>query len=80
VRALFGLFGQQVEDDLLEVLREFGAVTARRPGWGVTVADEDRPRVLQVEGRCPGGDLVQHTSQGVEVTALVDLGASYLLR
>jgi hypothetical protein len=80
VRTLLGQLGQQVEDDLLQVLGHFGTLGTRRAGRGVAVADEDRPGVAEVERRCPGGEFVQHAAEGVEVAALVDLGAADLFR
>jgi hypothetical protein len=74
-----GRLGEQVEDDALEELGKLGPVGAGRLRRGVTVPDEHRPGVVEVEGRDAGGDLVQHTAQGVQVAAVVDLVAADLL-
>lgn len=55
-------------------------MAARRLGSRVPVTDQDRPRVVEVERRGPGGDLVQHAAEGVEVAAVVDVVAADLLR
>lgn len=80
LRALLGLFGEQVEDDPLQVLGDVGPAAAGRLGHGVAVADEDGPGVAEIERRGSGGDLVEHAPEGVEVAALVDLRAADLFR
>ncbi len=76
---VLGALGEQVQDHLLEVAGQFGTVLAQRHGGVVTVPDQHRPGVAEIEGRGAGGDLVQDAAEGVEVAAVVDLAARDLL-
>jgi len=78
-RALAGLLGQQVQDDLVEEPRKLGAVGAQGLGSRVAVSYEHRPGIVHVERWYARGDLVQHAAQGVEIAAVVHLPAADLL-